>query len=111
MLLGNWNHWVLPTDAVLLLVPMDCVTGTGLLAAGTFNPKMKSEELSLASQCIPSWNQKCLAQRDGDPSKVITAILRYADEFQGSFSELNKQRVAYFFPKCRTTPTASLPRL
>ena len=57
MLLGNWNHWVLATDAVLLLVPMDCVTGTGLLAAGTFNPKMKSEELSLASQCIPSWNQ------------------------------------------------------
>jgi len=55
--LGNWNHWVLATDAVLLLVPMDCVTGTGLLAAGTFNPKMKSEELSLASQCIPSWNQ------------------------------------------------------
>jgi hypothetical protein len=57
MLLGNWNHWVLATDAVLLLVPMDCVTGTGLLAAGTFNPKMKSEELSLASQSIPSWNQ------------------------------------------------------
>jgi hypothetical protein len=51
------------TDAALLLVPMDSVTGIGMLA---FNPKMKSEELSLAPKHSELEPNYLLAKGDGN---------------------------------------------